>query len=80
MVAPLNVASDCIERIAKGDLTSKITQSYPGDYDTLMSCINTLVDNLARFAQEVQDPADQVAYKLGYAKWRRLYPALKSLR
>jgi xylulokinase len=32
-------------------------------------------------AQRIEaDPADQVAYKLGYAKWRRLYPALKSLR
>ena len=61
VVAPLNVAGDCIERISKGDLTSKITESYAGDYDTLMSYINTLVDNLARFAQEVQDAADQVA-------------------
>ena len=61
VVAPLNVASDCIERISKGDLTRKITESYAGDYNTLMSYINTLVDNLARFAQEVQEAADQVA-------------------
>ncbi|MGO9776563.1 MAG: xylulokinase [Terracidiphilus sp.] len=26
------------------------------------------------------DPADLAAYKLGYAKWRKLYPALKTLR
>ena len=32
-------------------------------------------------AQRVEpDPADLAAYKLGYAKWRKLYPALKSLR
>jgi methyl-accepting chemotaxis protein len=61
VVAPLNVASDCIERISKGDLTHKITESYAGDYDMLMNCINALVDNLARFAQEVQDAADLVA-------------------
>jgi len=61
VVAPLNVASDCIERISKGDLTHQITESYAGDYNTLMSCINTLVDNLSRFAQEVQEAADQVA-------------------
>jgi len=61
VVGPLNVASDCIERISKGDLTHQITESYAGDYNTLMSCINTLVDNLARFAQEVQEAADQVA-------------------
>jgi xylulokinase len=26
------------------------------------------------------DPADAAAYKSGYAKWRKLYPALRSLR
>ena len=25
------------------------------------------------------DPADLAAYKLGYAKWRKLYPAIKTL-
>jgi xylulokinase len=32
-------------------------------------------------AQRVDpDPADLVAYKTGYAQWRKLYPALKTLR
>jgi xylulokinase len=32
-------------------------------------------------AQRVNpDPADLAAYKLGYAEWRKLYPALKTLR
>ena len=32
-------------------------------------------------AQRIEpDQADLAAYKLGYAKWRKLYPALKSLR
>jgi xylulokinase len=32
-------------------------------------------------AQRIEpDAADIAAYKLGYAKWRKLYPALKSLR
>jgi xylulokinase len=26
------------------------------------------------------DPSEKAAYKIGYAQWRRLYPALKSLR
>ena len=61
VVKPLKVASDYIERISKGDLTSKITESYAGDYDALMNSINALVDNLTRFAQEVQGAAEQVA-------------------
>ena len=32
-------------------------------------------------AQRIEpDPADVAAYKAGYAKWRKLYPALRSLR
>ncbi len=32
-------------------------------------------------AQRIEpDPADLAAYKTGYTKWRKLYPALKSLR
>jgi xylulokinase len=32
-------------------------------------------------AQRIEpDPADLAAYKTGYAKWRKLYPALKTLR
>jgi methyl-accepting chemotaxis protein len=61
VVAPMNVASDFIERISKGDITAKITQSYSGDYNALMQSINTLVDNLTRFALDVQGAADQVA-------------------
>ncbi len=61
VVGPLNVAGDFIERISKGDLTTKITQTYSGDYNSLMQSINTLVDNLIRFAVEVQGAADQVA-------------------
>src|SRR6202142_3903643 len=32
-------------------------------------------------AQHIEpDPADRAAYKSGYAEWRKLYPALRSLR
>jgi methyl-accepting chemotaxis protein len=61
VVKPLSVASSYIERISKGDLTSKITESYAGDYNALMNSINILVGNLTRFAQEVQGAADLVA-------------------
>ncbi len=61
VVTPMNVASDFIERISKGDITTKITQNYSGDYNSLMQSINALVDNLTRFALDVQGAADQVA-------------------
>ena len=34
-----------------------------------------------KVAQRIEpDPADMAAYKSGYAEWRKLYPALRSLR
>jgi len=61
VVRPLTVASDFVAHISKGDLSNKITQTYAGDYNLLMQSINTLVDNLTRFAVEVQQASDQVA-------------------
>jgi methyl-accepting chemotaxis protein len=61
VVGPLNVAGGFIERISRGDVTAKITESYRGDYSALMTSINTLVDGLTKFALDVQDAADQVA-------------------
>ncbi|MDR3517799.1 MAG: methyl-accepting chemotaxis protein [Azospirillaceae bacterium] len=61
VVAPLNVASRYVESISKGDLTARITDSYAGDYNTLMASINTLVDNLTHFASDVHEAAFQVA-------------------
>jgi methyl-accepting chemotaxis protein len=61
VVAPLTVASAAIDRISKGDVTTRITESYDGDYNRLMASINLLIDNLTRFAQDVQEAAGQVA-------------------
>jgi methyl-accepting chemotaxis protein len=61
VVGPLNVASAYIGHISKGDITSKITEKYNGDYNLLMQSINTLVDNLTHFAVEVQSASEQVA-------------------
>ncbi len=61
VVGPLTVASDCIERISTGDLTARVTDSYPGDYNGLMTSINAMVDNLTHFALDVGEAAEQVA-------------------
>jgi xylulokinase len=34
-----------------------------------------------KVAQRIEpDPADVAAYKAGYTRWRKLYPALRGLR
>ncbi len=46
MVAPLNVAAEYIDRIAKGDIPPSITDEYRGDFNETKNNINQLIDNL----------------------------------
>ena len=61
VVGPLNMAAVHIDRISKGDIPGKITDSYSGDYNTIKNSLNTLIENLSRFAIDVQEAAERVA-------------------
>ncbi len=61
VVGPLTMASSHVERISKGEIPVKITDSYAGDYNTLKNSLNVLIDNLTRFANDVQSAAQRVA-------------------
>lgn len=41
IVAPLNMASNFLDKISKGEETSKITEEYRGDYNIIKNNINT---------------------------------------
>ncbi len=40
---PLNVAAECVDRIAKGDIPEKITEAYKGDFNTIKNNLNMLI-------------------------------------
>ncbi|SHH25022.1 PAS domain S-box-containing protein, partial [Hydrocarboniphaga daqingensis] len=44
VIKPLNVAAHYVDRISKGDIPPKITDSYKGDFNTIKSNLNTCVD------------------------------------
>jgi len=44
VMGPLNLASDYVCRIAKGDIPPKITDSYYGDFDLIKNNLNHLID------------------------------------
>lgn len=44
VIAPLNVAATYVDRIAKGDIPAKITDSYNGDFNTIKNNLNTCID------------------------------------
>ena len=41
---PLKVASICMNRIARGDIPEKITETYNGDFNEIKNSLNTCID------------------------------------
>ncbi|PWR74064.1 methyl-accepting chemotaxis protein [Methanospirillum lacunae] len=43
VIGPLNIAAEYVDRIAKGDIPSVITESYNGDFNELKNNLNTCI-------------------------------------
>ena len=46
VIGPLNVAANYVDRISKGDIPPKITDSYNGDFNVIKNNLNACVDNV----------------------------------
>ncbi|WP_054773412.1 hypothetical protein [Methylogaea oryzae] len=46
VIGPLNVAADYVDRIAKGAIPPKITDTYNGDFNTIKNNLNLAIDNV----------------------------------
>ncbi len=44
VVGPLNVSADYVDKISKGNIPSKITDNYNGDFNTIKNNLNTCID------------------------------------
>ena len=44
VIGPLNVAAEYVDRIAKGDIPSKITDTYNGDFNEIKNNLNMAID------------------------------------
>ena len=44
MIGPLNVAAEYVDRISKGDIPPKITDSYNGDFNEIKNNLNACID------------------------------------
>jgi len=56
VITPLNVAANYVDRISKGDLPPKITDTYHGEFNTIKSNLNTLIgamDDVTHAAEEI---------------------------
>ncbi len=46
VIGPLNVAAEYVDRISKGDMPSKITDKYNGDFNEIKNNLNNCIDNI----------------------------------
>ena len=44
VIKPLNVAAEYVDRISKGDIPPKITDTYKGDFNEIKNNLNTCID------------------------------------
>ena len=76
IVTPLTVAADYVDRIAKGDIPPKITETYRGDFNAIKNNLNDMVDALQALIVDVNTLADAgVAGELGPGRKDRVTAA-----
>ncbi|WP_371322910.1 methyl-accepting chemotaxis protein [Dechloromonas sp. ZY10] len=52
VIGPLNVAASYVDRIAKGDIPHKITDSYNGDFNAIKNNLNTCIDAINKLVAD----------------------------
>jgi methyl-accepting chemotaxis protein len=57
VIGPLNVAAKYVDRISKGDIPTRITDNYNGDFNEIKNNLNNLIDAMNR----VTDMAKEIA-------------------
>jgi methyl-accepting chemotaxis protein len=46
VIKPLNVSAEYVDRISKGDIPPKITDTYTGDFNEIKNNLNNCIDNI----------------------------------
>ena len=46
LVGPINVATEYVDRISKGDIPEKVTHQYAGDFNQIKDGLNGLIDSM----------------------------------
>ncbi len=53
VIKPLNVTAEYLDRISKGDIPTKISEDYKGDFNEIKNNINQLIDSLNFFVDDM---------------------------
>ncbi|WP_051328273.1 MCP four helix bundle domain-containing protein [Desulfatirhabdium butyrativorans] len=61
VIGPLNVAAEYVDRISKGDIPPKITDSYNGDFNEIKNNLNGCITNLNALVADANMLVDAAA-------------------
>jgi methyl-accepting chemotaxis protein len=59
VVSPLNVAADCVKRIAAGDIPAPIHNQYHGDFKVLINNLNTCIAAVNHLVEDTRQIAGE---------------------
>jgi len=59
VIGPLNVSAEYVDRISKGDLPPKITDTYHGDFNEIKTNLNTCIDALSGLIGGMKHMSDE---------------------
>ena len=52
VIGPLNVSAEYVDRISKGDIPPKITDTYKGDFNEIKNNLNNCIENIQALVAE----------------------------
>ena len=52
VIKPLNVSAEYVDRISKGDIPPKITDTYNGDFNEIKNNLNVCIDSISRLVSD----------------------------
>ena len=78
VIGPLNVAADYVDKISKGNIPSKITDTYNGDFNTIKNNLNTCIGSLLGIIESMNDMSKQhelgdIDVKIDVSKFQGAY-------
>ncbi len=54
IIKPLNVTAEYVDRISKGDIPTRISEEYKGDFNEIKNNINLLIDSMNDYVSNVE--------------------------
>src|SRR5471030_3334411 len=52
VIGPLNVSAEYVDRISKGDIPPRITDTYKGDFNEIKNNLNVCIDSVSRMVND----------------------------